>query len=208
MLHSRKSLPGLYKSLRETNVDLNRPGEAIHHDRSVIVPVKDAQEHFEGAGYGRVVQFHHPRQLRTLATLIQKTLNLRSLAVATPQSISRNDIADIPITSVGICAGSGGSILNGLDVDLLFTGELSHHEALAATEQGRCVITTFHSNSERAFLSGKMFKALDTQINSEIAEMKKEGYGDESVDGFDIQVSDVDRDPFEVFADNTDDVRW
>lgn len=45
-------------------------------------------------------------------------------------------------------------MLNGLEVDLLFTGELSHHEALAAIEQGKVVITAFHSNTERGFLKG------------------------------------------------------
>ncbi len=45
------------------------------------------------------------------------------------------------IKKIGLCAGSGGSMFKNLNVDLLFTGELSHHEALAAKERGISVIT-------------------------------------------------------------------
>jgi hypothetical protein len=34
----------------------------------------------------------------------------------------------------------GGSLLRGLDVDMLLTGELSHHDALFAIEQGQVVL--------------------------------------------------------------------
>lgn len=37
---------------------------------------------------------------------------------------------------------SGASIFRGLDVDMLFTGELSHHDALAAVEKGQVVLTS------------------------------------------------------------------
>lgn len=93
---------------------------------------------------------------------------------------------------MGICAGSG-SMLNGLDVDLLFTGELSHHEALAAIEKGKCVITAFHSNTERQFLRDRMQKVLTEQIKEDMA----------SADGlkgtaFEVAVSETDRDPYEI----------
>lgn len=48
-------------------------------------------------------------------------------------------IEDHSIRKVGICAGSGGSLLRGVDADLLFTGELGHHDALAAVESGKVV---------------------------------------------------------------------
>lgn len=87
-------------------------------------------------------------------------------------------------------------MLNGLDVDLLLTGELSHHEALAAIEQGKCVITAFHSNTERAFLRNVMKRELDVELRAmakdqDAAELRLEG-------GFEIAVSEVDKDPFEI----------
>ena len=95
-------------------------------------------------------------------------LGVQNLSVAIPQSFRNIEAKNkIQISSVGICVGSG-SMLNGLDVDLLVTGELSHHEALAAIENGKCVITAFHSNSERGFLRQRMNSALETQLNAEI----------------------------------------
>lgn len=113
------------------------------------------------------------------------------LSIAVPQSTPPEHKKSIPIKSIGICAGSGGSLLNGLDVDLLFTGELSHHEALAAIEQGKCVITTFHSNSERGFLRDRMAQQLQT------AYAKENRTNDTK---FEVDVSKADRDPFEIIS--------
>lgn len=55
-----------------------------------------------------------------------------------------------------MCAGSGSSVLNGVQADLFLTGEMSHHEVLDATQSGTHVILCNHSNSERGFL--KVFK--------------------------------------------------
>jgi len=39
-----------------------------------------------------------------------------------------------------------------MEVDLFLTGEMSHHEILAANAQGTSVILCEHSNSERGYL--------------------------------------------------------
>lgn len=83
-------------------------------------------------------------------------------------------------------------MLNGLDVDMLFTGELSHHEALAAIEAGRVVVTTFHSNSERAFLENVMARDL-------LQNLEEEGVPDPQRS---VVVSQADRDPYEIVALN------
>ena len=44
------------------------------------------------------------------------------------------------VRSVAVCAGSGGSILQGVDADVYFTGEMQHHEVLAALGSGHNVI--------------------------------------------------------------------
>jgi putative NIF3 family GTP cyclohydrolase 1 type 2 len=92
--------------------------------------------------------------------------------------------------------------------DLVFTGEMSHHEALAITERGGCVISLFHSNSERGYLEGVMREKLTEKLKDvwreERERIKKEGsFGDgveeiledESVD---VVVSERDRDPFGI----------
>lgn len=172
---------------------------------STITPIKDAPEGFEAAGYGRIVRFDSPQPLGAIVDRVTAGLgNLPGVSVAVPQHVPAGQKHEIMISSVGICAGSGGSMLNGLDVDLLFTGELSHHEALAAIEQGKCVITAFHSNTERAFLEGVMKTELLDELeamakNKDAAELGLEG-------GFEIAVSEVDRDPFEIIT--PDQIIW
>lgn len=154
-------------------------------ERSVITRITDPPQGFEAAGYGRIVRFQTPQTLHSLVTAVQTQLQLhKGISLAVPQSVKLNDRHKIKISSVGICAGSGGSLLNGLDVDLLFTGELSHHEALAATENGKCIITTFHSNSERGFLQHRLAIEL-------LGALKRQN---EAV----VYVSEVDRDPYEI----------
>ncbi len=178
---------------------------AISHDRNVIIPVSPEVTGFESAGYGRIVRFHTPQKLSTLVQRIASGLGrLSALSVATPQSINPNFKPDLPIASVGICAGAGSDMLNGLDVDLLFTGEMHHHDALAAIEQGKCVITAFHSNTERMFLRERMQELLTTQIKEEVKEIS-EWIEDETNDepgkvDFEVAISEMDRDPFEVVS--------
>jgi putative NIF3 family GTP cyclohydrolase 1 type 2 len=173
-------------------------GALIPHSLSVVTPVKNVPEGFDGAGYGRVVRFQTPQTLSAIIRRITDHLGVFHVNVAVPQNVHHKYKANIEIHSVGICAGSGGSILNGLDVDLLFTGEMGHHEALAAIEQGRCVITTFHSNTERGFLASRMKSALEKEIEKEIHAMVE----NTEVDVFDtsvsVEVSQKDRDPFVI----------
>ena len=44
------------------------------------------------------------------------------------------------IKTVAICAGSGSSVLNPVDADLFFSGEMGHHDVLAALAKGTNVI--------------------------------------------------------------------
>ncbi len=58
----------------------------------------------------------------------------------------------LQISTIAVCAGSGGSLLNGVSADVYISGEMSHHEVLHACESGRSVILCEHSNTERGFL--------------------------------------------------------
>jgi putative NIF3 family GTP cyclohydrolase 1 type 2 len=161
---------------------------------SLIKPIKDAPPGFEGAGYGRILRFESPQTLGSIISRITLYLGLTGISVAVPQSTQAGKKSEIKITSIGICVGSGGSLLNGLDVDLLLTGELSHHEALAAIEQGKCVITTFHSNSERGYLRHVMVEKLYNALKEE---RRTYTYAVE------VAVSAVDRDPYEIINKET-----
>ena len=85
-------------------------------------------------------------------------------------------------------------MLGGIDVDLLFTGALGHHEALAAIEQGKCVVTAFHSNTERTFLRERMKGLLEKEIRAGLRS------SDMDLPEALVEVSGIDRDPYEVFT--------
>lgn len=153
---------------------------------------------------GRVVDFQDAQPLTVLLDRIGKGLNNpKGFPIAIPQNAT---ISDLSIRSVGICAGSGGSLLGNLDVDLLFTGEMSHHEALAAIEKGQVVISLFHSNSERGFLAEVLREQLEetvetewTKIRQEESSAKDEGVKDAlAKEDFEIVVSETDRDPYGI----------
>lgn len=191
---------------------------AISHSRSVITPSPqpsiDAANQFTASdmyntsntGAGRLIEFSSPQPLSVLITRIAHAIGLpKGFAVAIPQG---RNLEDIEISSVATCPGSGGGVVRGTNADLIFTGELSHHEALAVIERGGCVITLFHSNSERGYLWNVMRDRLEKEVeeewtkvrseegaksrsNEQIQEMLK----DESVE---VVISERDRDPFGI----------
>ncbi|KAL8674896.1 MAG: hypothetical protein Q9168_000699 [Polycauliona sp. 1 TL-2023] len=178
---------------------------SVDHTRSVISPVTGV-EGFEGAGFGRLVTFKEPQPLTHLVERIAHGVGSpKGFPLAIPQG---KQVEDIQIRTVGVSAGSGHSVLKGVEADLLFTGELSHHEALAATEKGQCVITLFHSNSERGYLSSVLKEKLTgvlreewERVRNEVAEAQElTPEWEDAVKDDDVLVecSERDRDPFGV----------
>jgi dinuclear metal center YbgI/SA1388 family protein len=174
----------------------------VSHTRRPIVAQSPEVASHPGAGMGRIVHFNKPQPLPILLDRIGKGLNNpKGFPIAIPQDTT---ISDIEIRSVGVCAGSGASLLTNLDVDLLFTGEMSHHEALAAIEKGQVVISLFHTNSERGFLAEVLREQLENTIVKEWATVREEEKDTEGLeealadDDFDVEVSEVDRDPYGI----------
>ena len=200
--YSRPTYPS-HRPVDASKTDLSL--STVDHSRSVISPVAGV-EGFEGAGMGRLITFNEPQPLTHLVERIAHGVGSpKGFPLAIPQG---KQVEDIQIRTVGVSAGSGHSILKGVEADLLFTGELSHHEALAATEKGQCVITLFHSNSERGYLSSvlrdKLTKVLKEEwerVRSEVAEAQEltpeweDAVKDEDVL---VECSQSDRDPFGV----------
>lgn len=161
---------------------------------------------------GRIVRFEKPIPLPAIIDRIGLGLgNPKGFPIAVPQG---KNAGDMQIRSIAICAGSGGGLFGSMerngedDVDLYFTGEMSHHEALAAIEKGKCVICLFHSNTERGFLHGVLRGQLEEAVAQEWERVRreeegreglsaelKEALGDESGE---VAVSEVDRDPYGI----------
>ncbi|KAK4944068.1 hypothetical protein LTR10_016401 [Elasticomyces elasticus] len=191
----------------------------ISHSRSVITPsprqALDSANQFvasdtayttSNTGAGRLIEFSEPQPLSLLITRIAHAIGLpKGFAVAIPQG---RTIEEICISSVATCPGSGGGVVRGCHADLIFTGELSHHEALAVTERGGCVISLFHSNSERGYLWGVMREKLENEVTEEWARVRSEEGAKSWLEneikdmlqdeGVEVVVSDRDRDPYGI----------
>ncbi|KAG7699236.1 hypothetical protein KL930_004588 [Ogataea haglerorum] len=131
----------------------------------------------EGVGMGRLVTLQRAVSLSELVPKIKSHLGISHLLLATKKN---PDAA--AITTVAVCAGSGGSVFRNVDADLYLTGELSHHEALYFREKGSSVIACNHSNTERGFLS-----VLKEQLARELDDPE-----------IAIDISTTDEDPFAI----------
>jgi putative NIF3 family GTP cyclohydrolase 1 type 2 len=122
--------------------------------------------------------------------------HLRHVMVAYPRHAALHPSAEpaeaakagppVAVRSVAICAGSGYSVLKDCDADVYVTGEMSHHDALRLTMLGKCVLTVFHSNSERRFLKKRLQPQLEALLRKEVADAE-------------VLVSEEDQDPFEIW---------
>ncbi len=100
-----------------------------------------------GAAQGRRVRLQRPVRLSTVVRRIKEHLGLRTVRVATADAHRRAAVRDI-----ALCAGAGGSVLAGVAADVYWTGEMRHHDVLAALARGCSVVLCEHSNTERGYL--------------------------------------------------------
>jgi putative NIF3 family GTP cyclohydrolase 1 type 2 len=74
------------------------------------------------------------------------------------------------VQTIGLCAGAGGSVCE-LAIDdgceVFITGEMTHHDVVAAAARGCTVILTGHTNSERGYLP-----TLKKQLNELLPQAK------------------------------------
>jgi len=125
-------------------------------------------------GLGRIGQLAAVSR-QELLQRIRDGLRLSRLLVAGP--------TDGEITIAACAAGSCGKLyLDAIrhNAGLYLTGELKHHDALAAAAAGLTVVCVLHSNSERA-----MLHRLSQHLK-------------ERLPGVDLHLSTADRDPFIV----------
>jgi dinuclear metal center YbgI/SA1388 family protein len=132
----------------------------------------------EGAGQGRLLVLDRPVGTATFVQRVKKHLGLKHVRVARPASGHRRAGK---VQRVGLCAGAGASVLRGARADLYLTGEMNHHDVLAAVGDGRFVVLCEHTNTERGYLAvlrRKLRKATGSKL--------------------DVVVSKADRDPVRV----------
>ncbi|KAH3744108.1 NGG1p interacting factor 3 family [Pelomyxa schiedti] len=102
-----------------------------------------------GTGAGRIHTLNEPIPLGVLLERVKSHFSIPHVRVATERP-------EKPLKTIAICAGSGSSILSGVDSDAYLTGEMGHHSVLDSCENGVTVILCEHTNTERNFLNTVM----------------------------------------------------
>jgi dinuclear metal center YbgI/SA1388 family protein len=128
-------------------------------------------------GAGRRLVLDQPATLGELASRMKEHLGIANVWATT--RIDRTN----SYKTIGLCAGAGSSLLDtaiAQGCELFFTGELRHHEALAATARGCAIMLAGHTNTERGYL---------LELRKRIAAL---------LPGAKITISKHDRDPFQL----------
>ncbi|MCU0915039.1 MAG: Nif3-like dinuclear metal center hexameric protein [Planctomycetes bacterium] len=150
--------------------------EAMKRAHPYEVPAFDIYKLFDYAsrfGLGRIGTLAEPTRLDRIIAAVKRRTGARAVGlVGDPKRLVRK---------AAVCAGTCGAILNliiAAGADLYLTGELKHHQALAAQEAGLTCVCLSHTVSERFIL-----KKLAGQIRT-------------LAKGVAIKVSRKDADPF------------
>ena len=124
-------------------------------------------------GLGRIGELARPMKMTQIIEKIKKVTGAKAVGLVGDEKKL--------VKTAAVCAGTCGKIINlviAAKADLYLTGELKHHQALAAQEAGLTCICLSHTVSER-FILKKLAKQLQKQLKGTI-----------------ISVSKKDRDPF------------
>ncbi|EFX00911.1 ngg1 interacting factor [Grosmannia clavigera kw1407] len=152
--------------------------------RTTLKPVRGPES---VVGYGRQVDLPVAVDAFALVrSFAQRLGGMRHVLIAPPADYRDGlDVAEhLLVRSVAVCAGSGSDVLKAAtSAKMLLTGEMSHHDVLAAVSRNRWVVCVLHSNSERLFLA----ETLQAQLQHRLAA----GHDDAKV-----LVSQNDHDPF------------
>ena len=118
-------------------------------------------------GLGRIGKLQKPMTVKKIIERIKKQTRAKTFGIV------GNDKKIVKTAAV--CAGSCGRIINQViaaKADLYVTGELKHHQALAAQEANVTCICLSHSVSER-FILKKFAKQLQKQVKQVTIKISK-----------------------------------
>lgn len=110
-------------------------------------------------GLGRIGNLEKPLRISKIIEKVKKATGAKAFGIVGD--------AQRLVRKAAVCAGSCGKIINmviAAGCDLYLTGELKHHQALAAQEAGLTCICLSHTVSER-FILKKFAKQLKKELN-------------------------------------------
>ncbi|MHC4237595.1 MAG: Nif3-like dinuclear metal center hexameric protein, partial [Planctomycetota bacterium] len=149
---------------------------ALRASHPYETPAFDVFRHYDvenKIGLGRIGTLKKPLSMQKAIANIKATTGCNAVGIVGPQRRT--------VKKAAVCAGSCGKILNSVidaGCDLYLTGELKHHQALAAQEAGLTCICLSHTVSERFAL-----KNLAKQLKKRLKTVT-------------IRISKKDKDPF------------
>ncbi|MBL7214708.1 MAG: Nif3-like dinuclear metal center hexameric protein [Phycisphaerae bacterium] len=149
---------------------------ALRQSHPYEAPAFDVFQHCDvenKLGLGRIGMLKKPLSMDKAIANIKKITGCKAIGLIGP--------AKRTVKKAAVCAGSCGKIINSViaaDCDLYLTGELKHHQALAAQEAGMTCICLSHTVSERFAL-----KNLAKQLKNRLKNVT-------------IRLSTKDKDPF------------
>ncbi|HEX9620486.1 MAG TPA: Nif3-like dinuclear metal center hexameric protein [Polyangiaceae bacterium] len=126
---------------------------------------------FPEGGIARRADLAAPISLDEAVARVKRHLGVERVRVA------RADDGVETVRSVAVCAGAGGSVLRGAEVDLVLSGEMRHHDVIAHVAVHRHVILCDHTHSERGYLAvfaDRLRKAAGTPLDVRISERDRE----------------------------------
>jgi dinuclear metal center YbgI/SA1388 family protein len=134
------------------------------------------------AGAGRRLVLDRPCSLMELGQRLKKHLGRARVQLA---SVSGPDDLQRTVKVVGVVPGAGADlapIARSEGCDVFVTGEMKHHEVVAALHSGMSVVLAGHTNTERGYLA---------RVSTKLAEM---------LQGCRVIISGQDRDPLVFLA--------
>lgn len=122
----------------------------------------DAREAAGSTGMGRLVKLKDEVEFGAMVESLKAQLDLPTVRVALPAGWEPSH----PVSTVALCAGSGSGVFRLLrrPVHVLLSGEMGHHDVLAATAAGQAVILCEHTNTERGFLRAVLQERLQAAL--------------------------------------------
>jgi putative NIF3 family GTP cyclohydrolase 1 type 2 len=109
-------------------------------------------------GLGKIGSLEKPMRMNKIIERIKKYTGAKAVGIVGNEKRL--------VKTAAVCAGSCGKIINSVianGCDLYVTGELKHHQALAAQEADLTCICLSHTVSER-FILTKLAKQLQKQM--------------------------------------------
>ncbi len=143
--------------------------EAMKKAHPYEVPAFDVIKLFDYAsryGLGRIGPLARPARLNRIIEQVKRSTGAKAVGLVGDRKRL--------VRTAAVCAGTCGEILNRViagGADLYLTGELKHHQALAAQEAGLTCICLSHTVSERFILKkvAAQVKRLAGELNVKVS---------------------------------------